>query len=168
MFWDQWTTLLFSELWMAHRFKSPVGLKDPMVPFLNQSVKVHIPSGYNADNDSSSWAVYDIPQMCLLSVLNHVAWSYMKWHPYLWRTHLCQTCWSSSCKEKGLCLPSPGIYIVAVGCCWTWRDAAWMPHLLSGLWWFTPENPMDLRSAGQRCLYCPFCRTASFCFQKNS
>lgn len=39
---------------MAHRFKSPVGLKDPMVPFLNQSVKVHIPSGYNADNDSSS------------------------------------------------------------------------------------------------------------------
>lgn len=70
-------------------------------------------------------------------------------------------------QEKGLCLPSPCIYIVAVGRCRTGRDAAPLPPALSTVW-FTPENLTDLPSAAQRCLYSPFCRTAGFCFQKNS
>lgn len=49
-------------------------------------------------------------------------------------------------REKGWHLPSPGIYVVAVGWCWTWRAAAPMPHLPSGLGWFTPGNPRDLPS----------------------
>lgn len=60
------------------KFKSPLGLKEPTVLFLNWSVKVHTPSEYKAGNDSISCALYHVPQLCLLSVLNYVAWHYVK------------------------------------------------------------------------------------------
>lgn len=154
MLWDQLTTLLFSELWID---SSHWWVWRSLWCFSLIRALKSVSHQYNADNNSFSRAICYVPQLCLLPVLNYVAWLYVKWHPYLWRTYLCQTCWLSSCQEKGLCLHSPSIYIVAVGHCWTWRDAALVPHLPSGLWWFTPENPMDLPSAGQKCPYCPFC-----------
>lgn len=63
---------------MTPRLKSLVGLKESVVLLLIQSVKVHIPSEFNSEKYSFSCAIYYVPQLCSLPVLNYVARAHVK------------------------------------------------------------------------------------------